>query len=395
MEDNILEDRWSYDQGKPPSKHLTIHQSTEPVALGQDVDVSTILAGAWVLLLSLLTNSESIQLESALPSDKVSTSPWLPHSVKSVQASVDWSSSVAKYLETISTSLHSSHSPVLDQKVNGEPVAPLSTPTSQSQLLLLRRPLKISEATRLRQRLQTRSDNLYNVVVIPVELPELGKFAFEALFYSQSEVAERAAQVERQCERLVQSLAHADRDTRLNSLDLLQLSERRQVLKWNAAYPRRIDDCVHHVVDQRMHRQPSAVAVCAWDMELTYKDLVRRADKLASRLIALGVHAETAVLICFDKSAWAAVAMLAILKAGGAIVAVDPTDSQERTKTIITAAKVNIALASRGRSDIVEDLLDHVVIVDEDSLAQLPEPECPVAAQVSPGNTAWIIFTSG
>ncbi len=101
--------------------------------------------------------------------------------------------------------------------------------------------------------------------------------------------------------------------------------ERRQVLEvWNDTrgdYPR--DACVHELFEAQAARAPEAVAVTSGDARLTYGELNASANRLARRLRALGVGAESRVGVCLERSPEMLTAFLAVLKAGGAYVPLD------------------------------------------------------------------------
>jgi non-ribosomal peptide synthetase component F len=93
-------------------------------------------------------------------------------------------------------------------------------------------------------------------------------------------------------------------DTPIGSLNYLGQSNLEQLVAWNSSVP--IDDpvdrCIHHLIADRVRDRPHAEAVCAWDGSLTYLDLDAIADRLAARLVQLGVGPEVLVPLCFDKS---------------------------------------------------------------------------------------------
>lgn len=79
-------------------------------------------------------------------------------------------------------------------------------------------------------------------------------------------------------------------------------SDMRQIMKWNAVRPETVEKCIHSVIEDQVQLNPQKEAVCAWDGSLTYTELDEQASILARQLLALGVHAETRVALCFDKS---------------------------------------------------------------------------------------------
>ena len=92
-----------------------------------------------------------------------------------------------------------------------------------------------------------------------------------------------------------------------------------QLAKWNSQPLKPVEKTIHGTIYEIVQRSPDAEAVCSWDGTLTYAQLDDQACRLASHLASkLGVGPETIVLLCFDKSKWNIVAMLAVLIAGGA-----------------------------------------------------------------------------
>lgn len=70
----------------------------------------------------------------------------------------------------------------------------------------------------------------------------------------------------------------------------------------NASPPRRLDQCVHEVIEGQVALRPGKEAVCAWDGDLTYRALDDLATRVAFLLQAQGVGPEVRVGLCFDKS---------------------------------------------------------------------------------------------
>ena len=365
----------------------SIDRESEPLVLS-GTNTPAVLIAAWAMLIALLTKAETVQFDISLESCKSQScnQKRFPFRTKPTQISLDWSASIENYLLTIKDLSTSSLVSDDDHQKNIESRTPISRTSTGIQTLLVSRPLDSSTFAACEDRLYQ-----HELIIVPQKPSKDGHCAFTALFDEEQLSGERVVQLLRQYEQLVRNFVRRPSTERLNRLDLLCPADRRQLLKWNGTYPRRIIDCVHRLVEKRSQLQPSAPAVCGWDADFTYSSLCGLSDKLAMHLMLLGVRAESAVLICFDKSAWAAVAMLSILKAGGAIVALDPNDSRERAKTIISAADIRVCLMGSARSGMMEGLLDNIITVDSEALHHLPDPREPVAAEVNPENTAWIM----
>lgn len=79
-------------------------------------------------------------------------------------------------------------------------------------------------------------------------------------------------------------------------------SDMQQIMKWNAVRPDTVEKCIHSIIEDQVQLNPEKEAVCAWDGSLTYAELNEQASILGRQLLKLGVHAETRVALCFDKS---------------------------------------------------------------------------------------------
>jgi len=101
------------------------------------------------------------------------------------------------------------------------------------------------------------------------------------------------------------------------------------------------------------------------------------------------------VPLCFEKSMWTVVAMLAVLKAGGAFVPLDPDHPASRHEDIFKQTGAQFVLASVQFSTLWVSSGRHVVTVSEASTSQLPTVVEAANLSVEPGNAAYIIFTSG
>jgi amino acid adenylation domain-containing protein len=124
---------------------------------------------------------------------------------------------------------------------------------------------------------------------------------------------------------------------------------------------------------------------------LTYCELNRRANKLAHRLIGLGVGPDVLVGVCVERSLDMIVALLGILKAGGAYVPLDPSYPGERLAFMMSDAALSIVVTERA-SRLPQDNTK-LVYVDSDAIAG--EPEHNPAARATANALAYVIYTSG
>jgi len=149
---------------------------------------------------------------------------------------------------------------------------------------------------------------------------------------------------------------------------------------------------VHELFADQAARVPNKTALVADDRELTYAELDRAANRLANRLLARGVTPGSFVGVAADRSAEMVVSLLAVLKAGGAYLPLDPTYPPERLRFMIEDSQAALALDHRSAlADVLGptgiELVDVADPVD-DAPAEGPPP-------TSDGELAYIIYTSG
>ncbi|KAJ6068698.1 hypothetical protein N7499_010585 [Penicillium canescens] len=160
--------------------------------------------------------------------------------------------------------------------------------------------------------------------------------------------------------------------------------------------PETISGCIHDEVRQQALAHPSSPAVEGWDASFTYSQLDALSDKLAIRLSTLGVGPEQVVALCFEKSAWTVVAMLAVLKSGGAYTSMGPSHPRSHLEQVILATKCCVILAgSEAYGELVGDLVDHVIVVESALFPSLPGGSLGILQKASPDDAAMVNFTSG
>ncbi len=196
--------------------------------------------------------------------------------------------------------------------------------------------------------------------------------------------------------RLLVGLAAAP-ERRLAELDLLTAEERRQILvEWNATealFP--ADRCLHELFEELADRQPRAEAVVFEGRALSYAELDERASRLAHHLIALGVGPDVPVGISLHRGIEMVVGLLAIAKAGGAYLPLDPTYPKERLALLVEDARVAVLLTQASIQGSFAGAAARIVCVDADQGAISARPVTRPRTGVRPEHLAYVIFTSG
>ncbi|MFN6237853.1 MAG: amino acid adenylation domain-containing protein, partial [Microcystis sp.] len=180
-------------------------------------------------------------------------------------------------------------------------------------------------------------------------------------------------------------------------LPLLTEVEAKELLKdWNAtekAYP--FHQCIHQLFEEQAARTPAAVAVVFEGQELTYQELNIQANQLAHYLQSLGVNSEVLVGIYLERSLLVIVGLLAVLKAGGAYIPLDPDYPQQRLTYMAEDAQISLLLTQESLLDSLP--VEDVGVIVLDKLAEIltvQSPENPLS-EVVPENLLCLLYTSG
>jgi amino acid adenylation domain-containing protein len=189
----------------------------------------------------------------------------------------------------------------------------------------------------------------------------------------------------------------ADKPEQLVShLSLLTKAEQEQFKRWNnIATDDPSEACVHQLFEAQAERTPDALALSCGEQHLTYLELNSRANQLAHHLRGLGVGPEIKVGLLIERSVEMVVSLLAIFKAGGVYVPMDPSYPQERLSFMLADAAIEILLTQSSLTGKAVALQGRVVCLDEqwEEIAQ-ESTENPTV-EVRPEHLAYIIYTSG
>ena len=186
-------------------------------------------------------------------------------------------------------------------------------------------------------------------------------------------------------------------DETIANVSLLPDIEVKQVLgEWNGAevdFPR--DKCIHQLFEKRAAETPNKTALFFDGMKISYKELNERANRLARYLHDIGVHQESLVGICIDRSVEMIVGALGVLKAGGAYVPIDPNYPAERIEYILQDSGVSVLLTQEKLNDILPEHRAKVISLDSQWDDIQKKSEANPDFVVVPENLAYIIYTSG
>ncbi|WP_273822299.1 non-ribosomal peptide synthase/polyketide synthase [Pseudomonas asplenii] len=194
-------------------------------------------------------------------------------------------------------------------------------------------------------------------------------------------------------ESLVEALEQQP-GTAVNRLAVLPAGEREQLVSGlNAsAVDHALDPSIHGLFEARVERAPEALALVADGQSLSYRELNRRANRLAHYLREQGVGPDERVAICVERGVEMLVGLLAILKAGGAYVPLDPGYPQERIAYMLKDSAPRVVLAQDVTLARLGSVAVPLINLDRNVWADRAEANL---APVQASDLAYVIYTSG
>jgi amino acid adenylation domain-containing protein/non-ribosomal peptide synthase protein (TIGR01720 family) len=192
--------------------------------------------------------------------------------------------------------------------------------------------------------------------------------------------------------RILDAMAE-DPAARHERLDLLPAEERRrQFVEFQSEAPEADAATLHRLVEAQAASSPDAIALAMDGEAFSYGELNRRANRLARRLRGLGVGPDILVGVGLESSPERVVALLAVLKAGGAYLPLDPGYPAQRLAWMLEDSRLAHLITAPG---VLPDGLPpvaHRIAVEDGGLGE----DCgDLAVALSPENLAYTLYTSG
>ncbi|MDJ0838206.1 MAG: amino acid adenylation domain-containing protein [Acidobacteriota bacterium] len=184
---------------------------------------------------------------------------------------------------------------------------------------------------------------------------------------------------------------------KLVNLPLLPEDESHSLrVEWNSGpidYP--IDQTINKLFDAQVARTPNVIAVEHEGRTLTFAQLDKQANQLAHHLQELGVGIEVKVALCIERSIEMIVAIVGILKSGGAFVPIDPDYPYERLSFMVEDSQAAVLLSHERLRDRLPSFWGHTIYLDSDWDTIAKKSEERASEQTAGDTLAYVMYTSG
>ncbi|KAK6595289.1 nonribosomal peptide [Botrytis cinerea] len=200
------------------------------------------------------------------------------------------------------------------------------------------------------------------------------------------------------------SIRHPSNQTSLVSqLNMWTATDTKIMQQWHSTPIDLIEECIHTLIEQRsvMGKWEDSPAVCGWDGEFSYSQLLLVSKQLAQRLRAAGVGPEILVPIAHEKSCWTLISILGVLQAGGAFVLLDSGLPVARMQTMISVVEAPLIICSEALQAKVSGLANQILCLDSLMQKELLQEQstnhrdASFSSGVAVDNAAYAVFTSG
>ncbi|HXD33564.1 MAG TPA: amino acid adenylation domain-containing protein [Pyrinomonadaceae bacterium] len=189
----------------------------------------------------------------------------------------------------------------------------------------------------------------------------------------------------------------ANPDCRLSELPLLTTNEVQQLLiDWNQTETKYSSDkLIHELFQEQARETPERVALSFKGKSMTFAELNKRSNQLAHYLRKQGVRPESRVAVCLERSMEMVVAVLAVLKAGGAFVPIDPAYPVERIAFLLEDSQSSTMIVRAAQLSTLPVTSAVPICIDKDWQKIASESSFDPDSLTCSENAAFVIYTSG
>lgn len=388
-------------------RHLTTEETDalKDFAKQHQLTLNTLIQGAWGMLLSRYGNEETVvfgQVVAGRPSSLAGSNSMLGLFINTLPVRMDVPSSTApiiwlKGLQRDSTELREYEYSSL-MSIQQWSQLPSHVPLFESVLVFENYPIGESltkydgEFSIHAVRALEQTNYPLTVIIVPGTELSLEIIYSEAMFDAQT-IERMLVHVQSLLMRLSDNTAAT-----LAELSPLTAAERHCLLfEWNNTVPTRpAEQCIAELFESQAASTPEAVALRYGREVVTFAELNHRANQLAGHLRREGVKLEDVVGLLVERSIDAVVAILGVLKAGGAYLPLDPAAPAQRLQSILDEAQAGIVITHRTFADALPQKERLAIISLDDQWGEIAREDANNRTSgAGADNLACIIYTSG
>ncbi|UKZ56950.1 NRPS [Trichoderma virens] len=245
------------------------------------------------------------------------------------------------------------------------------------------------------QDMEDRIQNFINYPLVVQGLVYDKEVEIVLMYNTNCMTKSQAVAVSEQLNHVIQQLL-SNTEQVLGSISVTGHWDLQQAIRWNAASLEPADVCLHGLVSKQAQRRPECKAIYFTGGSISFAELDLLSSQLAIFLNKEGVRPESFVPICFEKSPWAIVAMLGILKAGGAFIPLDPSHPVARRQALIDEVGAQIMIVSSSVATECAHLTKTMIELSPTLISYLSGiKKTKIANTATPTSAAYMLFTSG
>ena len=380
-------------------------ETLQKLAQAHRITLNTILQGAWTLLLSRYSGESDVLFGATVsgrPSELSGIESMVGMFINTlpVRVQINRASKLVPWLKTIQTQFLELRQYEYSSLVNIQnwSEVPRGQALFDSILVFENYPIDSSVFQNQHHMMEVQniqyleqSNYPLSLIVIP-HRPLILKVIFDRNHYDDESIVRLTGHLQ----HLLESIS-VNPDQAIDGIPLLSKSEQHKLLiEWNRTrvdYPQNL--LIHQSFEEHVKATPDKIAVEETEYQLTYEKLDYRANQLAHYLQKLGVNPNTPVGLVLERSIDMIVAILGVLKAGGAYLPLDPAYPQKRLAFMLADTQAPVVLTHKKLADSLPQHESKTVFIDAEWDVIANEDSASPNVDTVPKNLAYVIYTSG
>jgi amino acid adenylation domain-containing protein len=244
-------------------------------------------------------------------------------------------------------------------------------------------------------RLEEVERSLHEYPLVLTLMPEGSQTEIIATFDSAVISPPQVQRILQQFEQTFQEICAVPTDTKVSDLDLASEADKSMMFRWNARYHKASEVRVHDLIHEQVKRSPTSPAIYSDHKSLDYAALDKLSDSVAGEMRRLGVDPGSVVGVLFEKSPWAIISILAIIKAGSAFAPLSPTNPRKRLEDIAREADIRAVLCSQTQKNLLPDPPWQAIVVTDDTVSSFQPAAKAQSKATTPDSLLYVLSTSG